>query len=399
MHCYAPVNAQLAEFVESVREDDRAKDGDFLLVERDGRAVGTATSLSMRAHLHGAGFACNGVAYVGTIRTERRKGGGGGGSGGGGGEKGVATVVMEHTVRRGRDRGDVLTTLMPFRASYYEHFGYGIVERQARWTIPMAVLPAGGGETNYRPFDPAMLPALKRLRQEIAQGGQCDHERTDGEWANLIGRMDEGPGTGGFVFVDIDGAANARGWVMLVTEWEDGAGVAKAWDWGTASIPDFRNLLGLLGSLKDQYAMAKITTPVDYPVNRMLRESQVPHRPVSHATPLLTVNTRMQMRVLDHKRFLEEIVWRAEVRGSVVVSVRESEGHESRFRLTVEGGRGGCAVSAETPGFVCTDKVYASIVSGDLPAADAVRFGLAEGEPGVLRWLGMGRKPFCGEYF
>jgi len=82
MHCYAPVNAQLAEFVESVREDDRAKDGDFLLVERDGRAVGTATSLSMRAHLHGAGFACNGVAYVGTVRTERRKGGGGGSGGG-----------------------------------------------------------------------------------------------------------------------------------------------------------------------------------------------------------------------------------------------------------------------------------------------------------------------------
>lgn len=393
MHCYAHAAKQLSDSVESVHEDDRAHDGDFLVVERDGRAVGTATSLSMRMHLHGAGFNTNGVAFVGTIRTERRKG-----TAKSGAEKGVATLLMEHTLQRSRDRGDVLTSLMPFRASYYEHFGYGLVERQARWILPMAVLPSGG-DGNYRPYEPAMLPALQRLRQHIAETGQCDHERTPGQWNQMLLHMEEPAGTGGFIFADIADNGDARGWVMLITEWDQGVPVAKVWDWGCASIADFRNLLSLLGSLKDQYLRAQITVPIDYSLNRMLKESQIPHRPVAHAVPALSVYTRMQVRVLDHKRLLEGITWRAEVRGSVVVSVRETEGHESRFRLTVESGRASVQPSSESPGFTCSDKVWAGVISGELPAVDAVRFGLAEGEGGVLRSLGWGKKPYCGEFF
>ena len=39
----------------------------------------------------------------------------------------------------------------------------------------------------------------------------------------------------------------------------------------------------------------------------MLRESQLPHRAVEHAVPRLQTITRMQVRVLDHKRFLEAL--------------------------------------------------------------------------------------------
>ena len=77
---------------------------------------------------------CQGVAWVGAIKTHRRRGGS---------DPGVATTVMREVVRHARDRGDACSALMPFRASYYQHFGYGVVERRHEWTVPIAALPTG----------------------------------------------------------------------------------------------------------------------------------------------------------------------------------------------------------------------------------------------------------------
>src|SRR6185503_13598429 len=103
--------------------------GDYLLADRDGEAVGTTTALSMTIWVRGAALPCQGVAYVGTIKTHRR--------GGANGEKGVATQLMFETLRRARERREVVSALMPFRASFYEHFGYGLIERRHEWLVPL----------------------------------------------------------------------------------------------------------------------------------------------------------------------------------------------------------------------------------------------------------------------
>ena len=75
--CYAPAAKDLERFRENISNDPRGKAGDYLLAQSsDGRFVGTSTSLSMRMWVRGGVVPCQGVAYVGTIKTARRIGSG-----------------------------------------------------------------------------------------------------------------------------------------------------------------------------------------------------------------------------------------------------------------------------------------------------------------------------------
>ena len=138
-----------------------------LLARLDGDPVATATSYSMNMWVRGARLPCQGVAYVGTIKTRRRSGG-------------VASAVMAETLKKARERGQVLSALMPFRASFYEHFGYGLVERRAEWTVPLSVLPKGRVEGFE--FVSEVDPAMEACRQRMVEAGQCDIERSPGSW-------------------------------------------------------------------------------------------------------------------------------------------------------------------------------------------------------------------------
>src|SRR5829696_6854310 len=132
LRCYASGTKDLEKYREMIRADGRPKAGDFLIAERDGEAIGTTTSLSMTMWVHGTPLPCQGVAWVGTIRTARRQAG-----------AGIASQLMHETIQRAREREQVVSALMPFRASFYEHFGYGVVENRVEWTVPLALLPSG----------------------------------------------------------------------------------------------------------------------------------------------------------------------------------------------------------------------------------------------------------------
>src|SRR5258708_1073176 len=88
--CYAPVTQDIPEFQKRLANDGRGTPADILPAERDGVAVGTATGYSMTMWLRGAAFPCQGVAWVGTIKTHRRSGG-------------VASEIMRQTLRKARE--------------------------------------------------------------------------------------------------------------------------------------------------------------------------------------------------------------------------------------------------------------------------------------------------------
>src|SRR2546423_5733340 len=117
---YASAAKDLERFRENLLADGRAKPGDHLLAERDGRIVGTATSLSMRLWARGGVVPCQGVAFVGTVKTARRTGRDAKGA------RGIASQIMSDCLRLARERQQVVSALMPFRVSFYEHFGYGL---------------------------------------------------------------------------------------------------------------------------------------------------------------------------------------------------------------------------------------------------------------------------------
>ena len=123
------------------------------------------------------------------------------------------------------------------------------------------------------------------------------------------------------------------------TKAPDGKTVLRVADMVWDSPASLRRQIYFFASMKDQYSYVLMTLPSDVPLNRMLRESQLPHRVVEHAVAKVTPITRLQLRILDHKRFLEAIKWPLETRGRATVAVKECEGNVSMLRIDVSDGR------------------------------------------------------------
>jgi predicted acetyltransferase len=391
MLCYSAASNELDTIRDRLTVEPRNRAADFLLAEQDGVPVGTATGLHLTLWARGGSVPCQGVAWVGTIRTHRR-------GGSGGGTAGVATHVMREALRMARERGQVVSALMPFRASFYEHLGYGLVERRADWTVPLAVMPPGRFD-GVRIYENSDLAALVECRQRIARRGQCDMERPAAYWELCLKRAADG-----FFVVDRpepDGPV--RGWAYFQQSPANGKTLLRVVEIGYETPADLMRLLHFFGSLKDQYSAAVLTLPVDLPLNLLLRETQLPHRPVEHPAAEMRAYTRMQLRVLDHKRFIEVMHVPSTAREGVTVAIRETEGQISRLGIEFADGRAQVGAVTGEAQFECTDVTWASVVCGDLRATAAVELGLATcHDPAAARLLDAfadGPAPFCGEYF
>ena len=387
--CFAHAPRDLERFRGQIRADPRARPGDFLLAEESGIPVGTATSLSMTMWVRGAPVPCQGVAFVGTIKTHRRRTHGG---------DGIATQLMRETLRMARQRQQVVSALMPFRASFYEHFGYGLVERRNEWTVPLSILPPGPSEglRFYRSDD---MPELASFRQRAIERGQCEIERSAAAWEAQLKRADSG-----FAVVDrpkIDGPV--RGYFWMEQTQAGGKNHLQVRDTIYEDPAGLKRQLHFLHTLRDQYSAAVLTLPSDLPLNHMLRETQLPHRPVEHPVAELRQSTRLQLRALDHKRMIEKMHLPSDRRGQAVVAVHETEGGNSKFGIALDEGRASVTASDESAAFVCSDRVWAAIVCGELPATRAVQWGLASAEhqsaAELLDVFCEGPAPFCNEGF
>jgi predicted acetyltransferase len=385
LRCYAKADSDLPRFKDWIRKDPRSKAGDFILAETDGQAVGTATHVPFQMYIRGGAVPCQGVAWVGAIKTMRRRGEGG--------TPGVASAVMHAMLRRARDAGDVVSALMPFRASYYEHFGYGVVERRVDWTIPIAALPVGPFD-GVRFYESTDFAARAECLNRAKLTSQCDISRLDEYWKVLDEtRVDS------LQVVDRIGDGPVRGSMVLMHQQVDGRDIMKVSETIFENPAALKRQLHFLASLKDQFASVQLTMPADLPLNWLLKETQVPHRPVNHPVAEPKLYTRMQVRILDHAKFLAAMHLPVDAKGSVVVAVHECEGHISKFKIEINAGRATAQPSEAMAEFECPDKVWAAIACGDVTATNAVKWGLATGRAETLDILSRGPVPFCNEYF
>jgi len=268
------------------------------------------------------------------------------------GTPGVASALMRETLRVARERGEIVSALMPFRGSYYEHFGYGVVERRSDWTVPISILPAGEFDS-IRFAEPDDFDARADCLRRVNQAGQCQVERSLENWK----KADEWD-TEGFTIVDRAGNGPVRGSMSFSHQQNDGKDLVKVNECIYEDPAALRRQLYFLSSLKDQFAAVELFLPADLPLNRMLNESQIPHRPVNHPVSQCRSYTRMQVRILDHAKFLEALHLPGQAVGSVVVAVRECEGHVSRFKVEIEAGRAICSPSEASPIFECSDRIW-----------------------------------------
>jgi predicted acetyltransferase len=388
--CYGRAKKDVAWYVDELRSDRTTAPGEWLLAERDGLAVGTATAHHMTMWVRGGPVACDGVAYVGTVRTQRRRVGD---------EPGVGSAIMREVIRAARDRSVVTSALMPFRASYYEHFGYGVVERWADWIVPLPIMPSGDF-SGVRFFEERDRDTLMQCRQRIVQRGQADIERTPAVWDLYLKNAENG-----FLVVDRHGEGPVRGWMSFDHVHESGPDTVKAgFDTGYEDVATLKRFLNFLGSLRDQYSAASIRLPRDLPLNLLLKETQMTHRASrNHLTSEMRPFTRMQVRVLDHVKLLDAMKLPADRAGKVVVAIRETEGHVSKIAIELKDGKAAATASEASADVEMTDTVWAMVALGDLPATRAAELGLisvTNRTPlGVLDALAVGPAPFCREYF
>ena len=402
MRCYAHRARDIGLHRAAIRADPRARPGDFLIGEQDGVPIGTLTALPLRMWLRGAPVPCLGITQVGTIKTHRRRPSHAA-------APGIATALMNEAIRVGRERGDALSALTPFRGSFYEKSGFGLIERRCKWSVPLSVLPVGSFE-GVRFYEPADLPELRRCRQRTVEHGQCDIERPDGVWDHVLRQAQDG-----FVVVDRPEAGPVHGWAYFRHGHVNGKDLLRIAELGYDNVATLARLLRFFASLRDQYASTVLTLPADMPLNRLLREAQVPHRPVNHETAECRPFTRMQVRVLDSKRLIEPMHLPPEYRGAACVAIHETDDQDrrkeraTRFRIELGDGRAQVTNGVPIPGecgwadpFECRDITWSAIVCGDLPATTAVRLGLARDDGGAAALLdafARGPVPFSIEDF
>jgi predicted acetyltransferase len=390
MRCYAGSPSEFSKYRDYIYSAGRAVLGDHLLAERDGQAIGTATSLSMTMWARGAAFPAQGVADVGTIKTHRRCGNAS--------ERGIASQVMHEVLRKARERGQVVSALMPFRASFYEHFGYGFAERRTEWVVPLSILPHGDF-SGFRYSMPADDTALLAARQRVAQRGQCDFERTLPTW-----KVHRNEYWKGFEMVDQPAPGGPiESYIHLQEIRRDEKTMIRVADRGADSFDAFLRQLHFLASLRDQYSAAVLYLPGDFELNRLLRETQIPHRIVEHPTARAFPFTRMQIRVLDHKQFLEGLKLPTGISGRATVAIAETEGDVNTIRIDLSDGRMNITASKDAPDVEARDIHWSSIASGDSRASNLARLNLIRVHDvaalTVLDALAVGPVPFSNEHF
>jgi predicted acetyltransferase len=242
-------------------------------------------------------------------------------------------------------------------------------------------------------------PAMEQARHRMIARGQGDIEKSKSHWDDYFVRK----AADGFIVVDPKPEGGLRGWMLYRHESPAGNEMVRVLDLVYDSAEALRRQLSFLGSLRDQYSSAILILPVDLPLNLLLKETQVPHRSVTHGVADLKVHTRMQVRVLDHARLLEAMHLPKQYRGSAVIEVRETEGFTSKLRMDIESGKASAHPTEASADIVCTDRVWASIVMGEIPIAKAAELDLVElNRPnaiGALSGFSDSPVPFCSDGF
>ena len=393
LRCYAPARKELPDYVERLRNDPRCGPGDWLLAEdASGTAVGTATVYPMTMWVRGGAVPCQGVAWVGTIKTHRRRRPDAS-------APGIATAIMNETLRVARERGQVVSALMPFRGSFYEKFGYGFVERRCEWRVPMSVLPRGDYGDGFRFYDPGRdFDALVQFKQRLTERTHGDIERPASTWKQYL------DDDSGHLVVERSGDGPIRSFLYFEQTFKDHLDTLRVEESLHEDAAGLLRQLKFLASLRDQYASVIITLPGDLRLNWLLAETQLTHREKrNHPTPECRPFTRMQVRVLDHARLLAAMKLPAQAAGKCVVAIREVEGQVTKLSIELADGRATATPTGASPDLEMTDRVWAAVALGDLPASRAAELGLVtvtnRTPLAVLDVLAAGPAPYCREYF
>jgi predicted acetyltransferase len=166
------------------------------VLRESGRPVAGLTLIPMAQLFGGRAVPMTGVNLVGTAPEARGRG--------------VATRLMEASVREMRASGVPISTLYPAKQTLYRRVGWEIAG--ARWELSVGArdIDVTSRDLAVRASGPDDLPAIRTLHRESITGATGPIERPDFMWRRVV----DPPKRDALGFV-VEGAAGPEGYVYL----------------------------------------------------------------------------------------------------------------------------------------------------------------------------------------
>jgi predicted acetyltransferase len=347
------------------------------IAEERGRLAGAIKAYQFTQHLAGAAVPMLGLAAVATAPTARRRG--------------VGRALCHHALRLGRERGDLVSVLYPFRPAYYRAFGWGVAGEFHSYRFAPRALPVYDEAAAVRAATADDLGALVACYARSAARSNGLIERDRGIWAYHFDR------TGVYPFIydanGVSGYALARFTAGPAPE----AGTLAILELVAEDDDAYHGLLGWIASQGDQFREVRYDARPDEHFEFRLTDPRPPgFQPARNLWHPTARRIRGPMlRILDIPALLESRThWGAAVEGafSFTLEIDDPEIPENRgpWRVTIEGGRAQVQPrtgSHITQAALAADAAtFAEICTGTIAPTAAMRLGLAriEGASAML---------------
>jgi predicted acetyltransferase len=164
------------------------------VVEEGGRMAAAFRTYALRSWIRGRCHPVMGLAAVAVAPEFRRRG--------------LGRWACEQALRIGRERGDTLSFLFPFRVSFYGNLDYALVGELHRYRFAPGVLPPFAGWERVSRATGDEAKEAREVYRRVAERSNGLLERTDRMW-----RFQRGSGLTTLLFRDE--AGDARGYAIV----------------------------------------------------------------------------------------------------------------------------------------------------------------------------------------
>ena len=228
--------------------------GRVLVATRGSARVGMAALLDFRMAVEGRMVPMDGVAAVGVDSLSR--------------QQGVADALLREAIRCSARMRRPLSTLHPFRESFYRKFGYALFEWVQVLTIPPRALPHSVERENVRFAKTADRPKMARCYREWARARTGPLERTPYWWKRRVLAVEPDE----IVYLGPRGAVEGYSLGAMVDRGVLGRRRYRVLETVWTTDRARRGLLGALRSMGDEVGLLELPLAQDDPMIAFLRD-------------------------------------------------------------------------------------------------------------------------------
>jgi predicted acetyltransferase len=334
-------------------------------IERQGRIAGAFRGYALTQYLHGAPVPMLGLAAVAVAADARRSGLGG--------------RLCAAAVRIGRERGDLVSVLYPFRPDFYHRLGWGLVGSLHAHRFAPESLPVQVGHPRVYLAPGGLLPAVFECYDAVARSSHGLLQRTPAVWRQHLAREVH------HIHALQDGA-EVRGYVMVA--------------YGPGPVPDRKTLVVQELIARDDDARAELLSWISLQRDswRVVAYDALPEerfdlllaepRPYGYRprrtlwAPTARIIRGPMLRLLDVPGALEaRSAWPEAAPLRFTLTVRDPllPENEGPWQVDFDGRQVRCTRAGAAPVELHTDAAtLAQIHAGELRVSEAARFGRAE---------------------